>query len=114
MEGASKMDTGTAIVIASLLPTVAGICGTAFKDWRDARRSRKAQQGTLEVKAAIEANTQLTAATKTATEKTYHEMNSMKDQLVAAEKEASLREGKAEGLIVGAEAEKIRADKAKE
>ena len=63
-----------------------------------------------------EARKALSVATETQkkVEQTYHEMNSMKDALVAAEKEASERKGTAAGIDTGIAIEKARAEEAKE
>jgi hypothetical protein len=78
------MDTGTAIVIAALVPTATSL----YNEWR-ASHARK-----ILAKEVAE-NTRLTAETQHETKKTREEMNGMKDALIAAEKKISFAAGEA-------------------
>ena len=61
----------------------------------------------------VDHNTRLTEVVKEKTEQTYHEMNSMKDALIVAEKAASELKGNAAGVTEGIAQEKARADSEK-
>lgn len=81
------MDNGIAIIIASALPTLM----TLISGYLTRRQATRVQ----------ESSAKLLVATNNRMESIHHEMNSMKDALVLAEKEASERKGEKAGIAIG-------------
>lgn len=101
------MDNGTAIFLASLTGPASLLVSTLWN-----RYETRAVAKTLATQLAVHnediakelaANTALTQETKDKTERTYEEMNGMKDALIEA--------AEAKGLAQGKVDEKARADK---
>ena len=92
------MDNGTAIIIASLVPTVTSI----INGWRANRAAKRAEASAHNAAVLLKENTELTLKVEKST-------NSMKDALVETTRQAAEAKGLAQGLIEGkaqADAEK--------
>lgn len=95
------MDSGTAIIIAALVPTASSL----INEWRSTRRAKwiaqQLEEHNKEVAVKLAENTALTAQTKVKMEETSREMNGILEARLAAEKAASEARGLALGIIEG-------------
>ena len=118
------METGTAIFLASLMSPLTGAVVFLWGRYEIRVAAKKAAdqlvldngriafqlaQHNTEVAAQLAENTALTQETKDKTERTYQEMNGMKDALIKAEKASSEAKGLALGIERGRIEEKERA-----